>query len=641
MLSKQVYTEKTVVLEELFPNFTHEFLEPFEGILNEEIKHEDDLHLDFSIKGRKNGHKISPILRLAKPEDAEELIEIYKELYDGTYPYKEMEDIHTVHKMIEDPSIQWIIFQDPSFNIAGCITFVLDYVNKRGYIRGFMLREKYQGFIDITKAMIGSMVGMLHKYRDTIYTWYVENRTAHAKSQYSMYVCGITPIGFYPNKDVFCGKVESDLMQILYDERALNSLRSEKIPQIIPAIESCFQFSGSRYGLSSPNIATPDLTIEKKTIKYLKKSITKKVEKDRFGYETITFSFVDSNSFFQFLYTPQVNNFEKTVYKTANLEELYVFIQEFLRCKEELEVRYCEVFISAYKQEHQQLFYDAGFKPRGYVPSWRYSTKNSVFKDSVLFSIFDGTISDDIQLIDKGYELLQTLGIVQFSEAEQFFLPEAQIHHKRKKIVSVLFNPENLVKNSLRIAMSIYLLLFLVSLVVAMNISGFNITKQVISDLGNSLCTPIPFLFDTACGIAGAITLPFSFYIYRVIGKKDNQRDRISSFVGLMCGIFGGLGYMGVGIFSLDRSGPNGIVHNMSAIIAFTGFVFSILFFSIPVFFHTNVLFKLFGTCGIVLPLVMFFLNGIIPTPFLEWMLLFSIFFHIIPLNYWSVSKYV
>ena len=35
MLSKQVYSEKTVSLEELFPNFTHEFLEPFKGIVGD------------------------------------------------------------------------------------------------------------------------------------------------------------------------------------------------------------------------------------------------------------------------------------------------------------------------------------------------------------------------------------------------------------------------------------------------------------------------------------------------------------------------------------------------------------------------------------------------------------------------------
>lgn len=638
MLSKQVYSEKIVALEELFPNFTQEFLEPFKGILGDEIK--QDLHLDFSISGRGSHHKINPILRLARPKDAEEIVNIYKELYAGTYPYKEMEDFDEVRKMIEDPGIQWIIYQDPSYNIAGCITFVLDFANKRGYIRGFMLRKQYQRHIDITKAMIGSMLGMLHKYKDMIYTWYVENRTAHAKSQYSMYVCGIAPIGFYPNKDVFCGKVESDLMQILYDERALKNLRSGKIPQLIPQVEPCFHYSREQYNLESPSIKVSEVVLDKKTVKNLKKSIYREIQKDKFGYETITLKLQSSGSYFQFLFTPQVQNFEKTEYNVASLEELHVFVREFLRCKKELEVRYCEVFVSAYKREHQQVFYNAGFKPRGYIPSWSYSDKSSVFKDSVLFSLFDGVISDDIQLIDKGFELVQALGMVQFSEASEdieFVYPEVQEEKRTRNI----FNAKKLLKNSLITAMAGYLFLLMISLLVAMNFGtlGFDFTEQAISDLGNSLLTPAPFLFDIACGVAGAITIPYSFYIYSIMMRKDSLREQIIIRLGLISGVIGGIGYIGVGIFSLERSGPNGIIHTLSAIIAFTGFVFSILFYSIPNLLHQNVVRKVFSTSGIVLPLMFLFLSGILATPLVEWLLLFSILFHICPLNYWSVSK--
>ncbi len=641
MLSKQVFLKKTVELEELFPNFTHEFLEPFKSILDGEIKH--DIHFDFNIVGRKHHHKINPILRLARLEDAEKIVEIYKELYHGTYPYKEMEDIQEVRKMIEDPAIQWIVYQDPSYNIAGCITFVLDFVNKRGYIRGFMLRKIYQGHIDITKAMVGSMLGMLHKFKDTIYVWYVENRTAHAKSQYSMYVCGIAPIGFYPNKDVFCGKIESDLMQILYDKRALKTLRSREIPQLIPQVESCFQYSRKRYGLESPSIKAPEAVLDNKTVKDLKKSIYREIKKDQFGYETITLTLQNSDSYFEFLYTPQVQNFEKTTYKVACVEELYVFVQEFLQCKKELEVRYCEVFVSAYKREHQQVFYDAGFKPRGYIPSWKYSNKRSAFKDSVLFSMFDGIINNDIQLIEQGYELVQMLGMAKFSEARECIeYNSSEIHEKKRSIGKFSsLHSKKVIKTFLVGAMAVYLSLLVISLLIATNFGTveFNITKRTISDLGNSLFTPAPFLFDLACSFSGVITIPYSFYICNSIVIDGSLKKRIVSRSGLIFGVVGGLGYTFVGIFSLERSGPNGIVHTISAIMAFTGFVFSILFFSIPVLLHQNIVYKVFGASGIAVPLIMLFLNSILAVPLLEWLLLFSILFYIVPLNYWSVSK--
>ena len=116
-------------------------------------------------------------------------------------------------------------------------------------------------------------------------------------------------------------------------------------------------------------------------------------------------------------------------------------------------------------------------------------------------------------------------------------------------------------------------------------------------------------------------------------------KKRIISRSGLISGIIGGIGYTLVGIFSLERSGPNGMMHTLSAIIAFSGFVFSILFFSIPVLLHNNIVYKMFGVSGIIIPLIMLFLNGLLATPLLEWLLLFSILIHIVPLNYWSVSK--
>ena len=140
MISEQILSENTVSLEQLFPNFTSEFLKSFKDLTNSRIKH--GMHLNFEIAERKHQSKISPILRLASPNDAKEITEIYKELYSGTYPYKEMEDVEEIRKMIMDPSVQWIVYQDPQYNIAGCITFVLDFENKRGYIRGFMLKKK-------------------------------------------------------------------------------------------------------------------------------------------------------------------------------------------------------------------------------------------------------------------------------------------------------------------------------------------------------------------------------------------------------------------------------------------------------------------------------------------------------------------
>ncbi|MFX1345776.1 MAG: DUF998 domain-containing protein [Promethearchaeota archaeon] len=643
MLSKQFYDENVVSLKELFPNFIHEFMEPFKNIVDTEIRQE--MHLDFKISERDHQYKISPILRLARPEDAKEITEIYKELYDGTYPYKEMEDEREVRKLIEDPYVQWIIYQDPSYHIAGCITFVLDFENKRGYIRGFMLKKKYQGYIDITKAMIGSMLGMIHKFRDKIYNWYVENRTAHAKSQYSMWVCGIAPIAFYPNKDVFFGKVESDLMQILYDERSLSTLRYQKCPKIIPNVESCFRYSSKRYNLGTCIIETPEIHLDSSKLRTLRKNIHKHISKDKFGYETITFTLKNSESYFQFLYTPQVQNFEKTRYKVKSLEELQVFIDEFFKCRRDLAIRYCEVFVSAYKPEHQQIFYNAGLSSKGYIPSWKYS--NGVFKDHILFSIFDGPITQDIQLIDEGQELLHVLDLpcrYEYNEAtDKFFSPATKKIIHTKSTLSAL-KLSRAFKMTLLVLMIAYLSLLFISLLVALEYD-FSILTHTISDLGNSLFTPVPILFDCACVIAGIITIPYNFFIrksviYKPAGSSLKAKLLHSlSFIGISCGIIGGFGYICVGIFSLERAGPDGTFHGVCAALAFFGFVCSILCFSLNAVLRHAYITKGFGICGVIVPSAFFILNFIFDTPLLEWLLLFSILMHICPLNYWALIK--
>ena len=634
MLSEQILPENIVSLEELFPNFTHEFLKSFEGLTRPQIKHE--MHLNFEIAEKKHQQKISPILRLAHPNDAREITEIYKELYNGTYPYKEMEDVEEVRKMILDPAVKWIVYQDHDYNIAGCITFVLDFENRRGYIRGFMLKKRYQGRIDITKAMIGSMLGMLHEFRNKIYTWYVENRTAHAKSQYSMWVCGISPIAFYPNKDIFLEKIESDLMQILYDKRALKEFRNNIIPCFIPSVESCYQYSNKRYSLGTFSIESPKIILVKKKVYKLQKKLIRNIEKDKFGYETITFSFEGSDSYFQFLHTPQVKNFEKVKYQVKNLEELYIFAQELIKIKGELGARYCEVFISAYNPEHQQIFWDVGLQPRGYIPSWECSTGKLEFNDSVLFSIFNGKISEDIQLIDQGHKLLEVLGFSSDNITEP-------ISYQTYSVVEVasrtaLIKKQKTVKRGALAIMYTYLALLFLSIVTAVTFgpSGFSFIIHTISKLGASQFTPAPFLFDLACIIAGMATIPYSFFCDDARNSPQKHMEVISRS-GLFFGILGGLGYICVGVFSVERGGPNGIFHTISAIVAFTGFVFSILFFSLHALIQGNLKIKLLGIGGIIFPLTIFILNGVLATPLVEWFLLFSILFYTVPLNYLSL----
>ena len=93
-----------------------------------------------------------------------------------------------------------------------------------------------------------------------------------------------------------------------------------------------------------------------------------------------------------------------------SLEELYVYLEEFLKCMKENSIRYSEVFVSAFCPEHQQLFYEFGFRARGYVPCWSYSKTEKAFEDYVVFNYFEGEIPQ-AELLPVGQDLVNILNL--------------------------------------------------------------------------------------------------------------------------------------------------------------------------------------------------------------------------------------
>ncbi|MHA1149375.1 MAG: hypothetical protein ACTSR8_14155 [Promethearchaeota archaeon] len=409
MITPNQITDEFTVIDEVWFTSVNKALHSLQDKVKIDLLQE--LEIPFHVRRDRKCKKINPILCIANSEDALYIVNLYKELYNGTYPYKEMEDIEAIRSILESADYKCVLFKTPNGDYAGCVKFSLDFIQKKGYIRGFMVSKKYQGKIDVIKAFMGSMLGMWMRYHDKILVWYVENRTAHSKSQYTMRLCGLYPIGFYPNKDIFLNKVESDLMQIIYDEKALKELRRKK-PQIILEAESVYKFSNERYHLGEYSLIKPKIEIDSKKLVEIKNKLIVDIHEDKYGYQTYILSLKGIKSYLKFLYTPQVQNFEKTEYSVNSLEELFVFAQEFIRIGRKLKIRYCEIFISAYEPEHQQIFNDVGLTPRGYIPSWKYCNSINLFEDHILFNFFKGKIDEKIHIIKEAKILLRVLEVL-------------------------------------------------------------------------------------------------------------------------------------------------------------------------------------------------------------------------------------
>ncbi|MFX1454161.1 MAG: DUF998 domain-containing protein [Promethearchaeota archaeon] len=206
-----------------------------------------------------------------------------------------------------------------------------------------------------------------------------------------------------------------------------------------------------------------------------------------------------------------------------------------------------------------------------------------------------------------------------------------------------------IVKISALIVMVGYLFLLFIGVIIAalLDPDGYTIWDNWISDLGSFNHTPAPYLYDIACIIAGSMTLPITFYMEKHLAPLPNRinpgeqhysrlRFRLSSYAFLFS-IIGNLGYIGVGIFSADRDydwlsvlgqGPHGLM----SYLAFGGFTFGAFFMGWLIVLYNTKIPKVLGAYGIIGPLFVAILNLIDSTPFLEWLLLFSILVWVIPL---------
>jgi len=407
MITQEILTWPIIPREYLYPKSIEAFLDTFEGILDLDI--ETGMELDFLIEGREASSKLSPVLKLAHVEDAKDLADICKKVYDHSYPYREMEDEKVIKKLIKDPNHHFILFKVGDYS-AGCFRCFIDRSEKKGYMGGFMLRKQFHGVVDVIKVIMGSYYWMWSTFKDDVIMWYCENRTAHAALQHMTALCGIDTVAIFPNKDIFFGSVESDVMGLIFNEKTFRNYRSKKVPALIENALEPFLYADNLYQLGFFQLVSPRFELDQEKINELRSKINRKVSKDKHGYEHFCLTFRGSKSYFSFLHTPSVKNYEKAKYQVDSLEEFHVFIEEVKKCMDEQEIRYCEIFTSAHKPEHQKVLFEFGFKARGYVPCWYLNVKEQFYEDSVVFNYHKGNI-EQIELLDQGKELFSMIGL--------------------------------------------------------------------------------------------------------------------------------------------------------------------------------------------------------------------------------------
>jgi len=370
-----------------------------------------DIRKGISFPKRSGKHKYLPSSQLAKPGDEKEIAQIFKEIYNEAYPFREFEDESEILKMIEDPFFYWVVFRNGSGSIIGCIGLEIDLDNKKGILHGLVFKRQYQGLTDLYKLFTVSFCSVLRIFEKEILSVSCEVRSAHSKSQYMGKLLGFLPVAFLPNKDIFYDKEESEIIVIAYREEVLKKYRSQKTVKIPFQVLKSYYYASHKLGIGSFKVKNfPNLVYkEKKVIKY-RDMFMRRIEEDKFGNECVTFFYGESESHFTFYHNKYINNVERISYFVSSKEELYVFLEKLAVFIKENNVRYCDCFVSAYNPVHQTIFLNAGFEPYGYVPAYKYNKKENTLEDQVFFAYYKGKVNlEGLKIIPETKELIQNL----------------------------------------------------------------------------------------------------------------------------------------------------------------------------------------------------------------------------------------
>ena len=406
MVSSSIILKNQLILS------INQFLNTYQDIYKKDL--DKILNLDFefdreAVKAYTSDSKIFPVIEIARKEDAKVISKIYKDAYNGTYPYKEMEDPQSIVDLINSPNDILFVFKLDTNEMIGAFSSHLDLDRKRGLMHGFVIKKEYRKIIDSLKAFLGSSAYLWKKFQKEILIWYGEIRTNESTAQFATSLFGLKPIAFFPNKDIFFNKMESDILHIIYNQEVLLKYRKKERPQIIRQALNSYYYTNKRFELGLPIIKNPIIKLNQDKLDRNKNHISINIKEQKYGIKEVSILNKLTKNFYKFLYNSYSKNFEKSYYKVDSLEELNLFIENLLILYKEWNINYAECYVSAYNVEQQKLFYDLGFRARGYVPSWEYNRNDSVFEDRIIFNYFRGNIDGNMRLIPEVKELLDAL----------------------------------------------------------------------------------------------------------------------------------------------------------------------------------------------------------------------------------------
>ncbi|WP_371804200.1 hypothetical protein [Candidatus Lokiarchaeum ossiferum] len=325
-------------------------------------------------------------------EEAKSIVQIYNEIYEGTYPYKEMLDPKFIYQTFQDPTFHWGIFRfdaqkDPEKPIVGCFTITLDTFNKSAYMRGLNILPEYQGKINVRELSYAMIHRFCEQNEGIIDKWYNESRTAHNIVQYLSRQIGALPYAIYEGKDTFLNKKETDVLMVAYRKNALYNTRQppEKIHYRVKPLYSRIAM---QYNFEEiPTITSKfNLNYHSKKISKILDEISLKISRDSYGYKHFHFSLESTGDFMEGLHTLSVKNIEKIQYHCSNIVVFSAFLVLLEQYVLSEKIEYVELNVDASEINQIEILLNKKYQISGYIPAWVKNERINKFRDIVVFS---------------------------------------------------------------------------------------------------------------------------------------------------------------------------------------------------------------------------------------------------------------
>ena len=133
------------------------------------------------------------------------------------------------------------------------------------------------------------------------------------------------------------------------------------------------------------------------------------------------------------------------------------------------------------------------------------------------------------------------------------------------------------------------------------------------------------------------MSLPFNYFVRKKlrVAYKSSKHSTLFVECGFALGIIGNIGYIFLGVFSLDRAGPGQLFHGLTALFSFAGYAISIFFYGLNIVLSHKCKLKNLSAFGMVVPISLLVTYFVFSIPLIEWSLLSSILVFLLLLNYY------